>query len=133
MMTMSKDETDAIDLWARNYMFAIEDVDPLAGYIYADHTSWGPGKNQKNTEGKLVYEDKKRVQLEMVDCLSFLEDPDYENFHISTKLLVQSIQNTKKGTRFLCPTNLESLTVRGHYGASHFDYVRIQVNGCNLG
>ena len=69
----------------------------------------------------------------MVDCLSLLDDPDYENFHVSTKLLVESILNTKKDKRFLCPVNLESLVVRGHYGAAYFDYVRIQVIGCNLG
>ena len=53
----------------------------------------------------------------MVDCLSILEDPDYENLHTSIKLLVESIENTKKDKRFLCPVNLDSLVVRGHYGA----------------
>ena len=45
MMTMAKEETDPIDLWALNYMFAIEDVDPRVGYINVDHTAWGPVKD----------------------------------------------------------------------------------------
>jgi hypothetical protein len=69
----------------------------------------------------------------MVDCASLKEDPNYEQMHISTKLLVESISNTKKGTKFWCPKNLESLIVRGHYGAKYFDYARIVVKGCDLG
>ena len=63
----------------------------------------------------------------MVDCMTLKEDPNFESFHESTKLLVESIQNTRKNTSFLCPVNLESLVVRGHYGATYFDYVRIGV------
>ena len=69
----------------------------------------------------------------MVDCLSLLEDPGKESLHTSTKMLIETIQNDKKNSRFLCPTNLDSLVVRGHYGAKYFDYVHIRVNGCNLG
>ena len=131
MMTMAKEESEPIDLWARNYMFAIEDIDPRAGYIYADHTAWGPGKDKAKTTK--LYEDKDINVLEMVDCLSLLEDPEYENFHISTKLLIQSIQNTRRNKRFLCPVNIETLVVRGHYGAKNFDYVKLAVKGCTLG
>jgi len=65
--------------------------------------------------------------------MTLKDDPDFENFHESTKLLVKSILNTRRNTSFSCPVNLESLVVRGHYGATHFDYVRISVKGCDLG
>ena len=38
MMTMAKEEQDPIDLWALNFMFAIEDIDPRAARITVDHT-----------------------------------------------------------------------------------------------
>lgn len=65
--------------------------------------------------------------------MTLKNDPNFENFHESTKLLVKSIQNTRRNTSFLCPINLESLVVRGHYGATHFDYIRIGVRGCDMG
>ena len=45
MMTMAKEESEPIDLWAMNYIFAIEDIDPRAGSINVDSNAWGPGKN----------------------------------------------------------------------------------------
>ena len=45
MMTMAKEQTEPIDLWAMNYMFAIQDVDPRVGYIHAEQVTWGPKKN----------------------------------------------------------------------------------------
>ncbi len=38
MMTMAKEEIDPIDLWALNFIFAIEDIDPRAGHIIVEHT-----------------------------------------------------------------------------------------------
>ncbi len=131
MMTMAKEESEPIDLWARNYMFAIEDIDPRAGYIYADHIAWGPGKDKAKTVK--LYEDKDINKIEMVDCLSLLEDPDYESFHISTKLLIETVKNTKAGEDYLCPVDLESLNIRGHWGTRYFEFVGIEVMGCRLG
>lgn len=126
MMTMAKDETEPIDLGAMNFIFAIEDIDPRAGRVVVKHTAWGPGKNKQEANGKL-YVDSNRTTIEMVDCASLSEDPKYDDFHIATKLLLDSIALTRKGTKFLCPVNLESLVVRGHYGAKYFEYVKISI------
>ena len=39
----------------------------------------------------------------------------------------------KKPNGWLCPSELESLEVRGSWGAPNFDYVQITLLGCNLG
>ena len=123
---MAKEEQEPIDLWALNFMFAVESVDPRVARVTVSHVLWGPDKNKDDEEtGETLYEDKQYREVEMVDCISLKDDPDYENFHESTKLLIESIENTRKNTSFLCPVNLESLVVRGHYGATEFDYVRI--------
>ena len=41
--------------------------------------------------------------------------------------MLQSDQN------LLCPVGLESLTIRGDFGADNFDFVKISVIGCDLG
>ena len=38
----------------------------------------------------------------------------------------------KGGTDFLCPINLDSLDLEGHYGSKMFTYFEIVVLGCNL-
>lgn len=58
MMTMAKEEQDPIDLWALNFMFAVEHVDPRAARITVDAIQWGPGKD-KDASKVLNYEDKK--------------------------------------------------------------------------
>ena len=131
---MAKEEVDPIDLAALNFMFAIEQVDPRVARVVVTHVQWGPGKNEYDeSTGDVLYKDKQYKEIEMVDCMKLKEDPDFENFHDSTKLLVESIQKTRQNTNFLCPINYENLVVRGHYGATYFDYVRIFVYGCDLG
>ena len=34
---------------------------------------------------------------------------------------------------FLCPANLESMPLRGNFGSKYFDYVKLKVEGCDLG
>ena len=39
--------------------------------------------------------------------------------------------NTKFG--YLCPINIEEMSVQGQFGSSIFNYVRISLEGCDLG
>ena len=135
MMTMAKEENENIDLWAGHYMFAIKAIDPKVAFIDTYHAYWGPGEEDEGDENDEFsrYEDVEYSDIKMVDCLSLLEDPDYENFHTTTKQLITTIKNTKAGAAYLCPVNLESLNVRGHWGTRYFEYVGIEVMGCRLG
>lgn len=111
MITMEKDEQIAIDLWKNNFAFAIEAVDPKIGRIDVRYFVWGEQKLSKS--------------IQMVDCKTLLDQPDFEQMHKSRKLLVQRVANSKRDHSFLCPVNLESLKVRGSYGSSNFDYLQI--------
>ena len=35
--------------------------------------------------------------------------------------------------KFLCPVGLDSLMLRGAFGQNNFDFVRIEVKGCDMG
>ena len=39
----------------------------------------------------------------------------------------------KSDQNFLCPVGLDSLKIRGDFGADNFDFVKISVIGCDLG
>ena len=89
MMTMAKEEVDPIDLAALDFMFAIEQVDPRVARVVVTHVQWGPGKNEYDeSTGDVLYKDKQYKEIEMIDCMKLKDDPDFENFHDSTKLLV---------------------------------------------
>ena len=51
-----------------------------------------------------------------------------EHFNIESLNLIR-----KGGTDFLCPVNINSLDLEGHFGSDMFSYFEIVVLGCDLG
>ena len=63
MITMEKDEKIPIDLWKNNFAFAIEAVDPKIGRVDVRHFLWA--------------EQKLSTSIQMVDCKTLLDQPDF--------------------------------------------------------
>ena len=71
----------------------------------------------------------------MISCDEYLEGGEHTSVNLSNKqVLVDNIQlDRKRGVQFLCPYVPDSLRVRGHFGSSNFDYVKLKIEGCDLG
>lgn len=82
-----------IDLWSLGFMFAIEDIDPRVGRINVKQTSWTQDAGKVETFVK------------MVPCT----DPNYVSNNAAFKL--DNLLRGRKDSKFLCPTDLESLTL----------------------
>lgn len=82
MMTMAEEKIDPIDLWALNFVFAVEDIDPRAGRIVVEHVKWGKAEGASQSD---PYISKIKTPIEMVNCTSLRDEPDFETMHESTK------------------------------------------------
>ena len=71
----------------------------------------------------------------MVDCTEYLEGGRLADFELGKKkILVDNISlGRKRDATFLCPYVETDLMVRGHFGSIRFDYVKLKIEGCNLG
>ena len=38
-----------------------------------------------------------------------------------------------KGMSFLCPYNIDSLRIQGSFTSAHYEYVKLELLGCDLG
>ena len=67
----------------------------------------------------------------MIDCRELLVEKggDNRHFHFS----IEKLEKSKPGVTWLCPHNIESLSIRGSFGSEFFDFVRIRLTGCDLG
>ena len=74
MMTMEKDESIPIDLWANNFVFAVEAIDPRIGRLVVEHYSWA--------------DDKIKTDIQMTECKDFIKDPSFDKFSLSKKQLI---------------------------------------------
>ena len=123
MTTMSQDDV-LIDIWKMDYMFAIENIDPRVGRIKAQQVEWDFKEGRKT-----------KTEIEMVDCTEYLEGGRLAHFELGKKkILVDNISlGRKRDATFLCPYVETDLKVRGHFGSIRFDYVKLNIEGCNLG
>ena len=48
-------------------------------------------------------------------------------------MLQSNIERVSARMSFLCPQGIDSLVVRGGLGSPDFDYVKVSVEGCDLG
>lgn len=71
----------------------------------------------------------------MVDCVEFMSGGKFEYLREeSHRELLKNVQLARKsGATFLCPANVNQMPVRGSFSSELFDYVRIKVEGCDLG
>lgn len=124
MTTMGQEE-DMIDLKELKFFFAIEKLDPKVGRIIVTQNYW-----DSNMEAG-----KSKTEIEMVDCFEFMPGGKYDHLREeSHRELLKNVQLARKsGATFLCPANVDSMPVRGSFSSELFDYVRIKVEGCDLG
>ena len=128
-MTLLPSDNEAIDLWKLDFMFAIEDLDPRVGRIEANHVVWDFRGEKSN---------KQRSKLDLIDCNEYLKEDgthkdkfkDLGGKQILIDTLNLERKLASKRTRTLCPANVDSLRLNGHYGTNVFEYVEIKVFGC---
>ena len=127
-MTLLPSENEAIDLWKLDFMFAIEDLDPRVGQIQASHVVWDFRGEKSN---------KQKSQLNLIDCNEYVrEDGTHRGKELGGKQILLDTLNLERKLEYkrtLCPADVDSLTVNGHYGSNLFEYVEIKVKGCELG
>ena len=69
----------------------------------------------------------------MVNCRELEPGGAYEYVSNNDEFpLMGLFQDRKKGD-FVCPVEIDSLELIGHYGSPEFDYVEVKLLGCNLG
>ena len=109
-------------------MFAIENIDPRVGRIKVTKVSW----DNRESETK-----KEKQVIEMIDCKEYQEGGKYASFDLKKKkTLIDNINVDRlQDSTFLCPkiAENESLNVQGHFGSKMFQYVKLKIEGCDLG
>ena len=127
-LTMMGADDVSIDIWELDFMFAIENLDPRIGRVIVTQTTW----DFRDGDTK-----KEKQNIEMVDCREYQEGGEYENFDLRhKKTLIDNINMTRKtDSTFLCPylPNDSSMTIQGHFGSEYFQYVKLKIEGCDLG
>ena len=118
-MAIEPYEDSIIDLWGLGFMFAVENVDPKVGRVQVSQVHVESGE-------EIV---KNATPLELVQCEELWKKNAFNNQNFKYSKLMQG----KKPNGWLCPSELESLEVRGSWGAPNFDFVEISLLGCNLG
>lgn len=99
-MLQMASEDKKIDLWALDYMFAVEKLDPEVGRVQATQTIWG----------KSVKKVKKNIEL--VDCTEFLPGGKYTGGLNNPNFSIESLATLRKtGLSFLCPYGIDEMTV----------------------
>ena len=71
--------------------------------------------------------------IELVDCQDLYQSKERNEFTKSELTILDSLAFDRNGSKFICPVMPETLIVRGHFKAEHFDYVSIYTEGCNMG
>ena len=115
-----EDNQVVTDLWGLGFFFAIEKVRPEVGNIVATHKSWISGGEKVVTP------------LELMDCseLFMLQDGILNQDKLAFKRVINLQKRDNK--EFLCPVNIDDLLVSGHFGSELFQFVNIELQGCNL-
>ena len=67
----------------------------------------------------------------MVDCRELLDKKDGTNYsnneNFDIKKIIKSLNK-----KFLCPKDLDELTLQGNYGDDIFKFIKITIEGCQL-
>ena len=98
-------------------MFAISDIDPSIGRVRLDQVSHLDGKKRKVIK-----------PLQMVDCRELLKE---ENGSNNDQFDIEKILN-RFDNNFLCPKDINEMTLQGNYGDDIFKFIKITVDGCQL-
>ena len=101
-------------------MFAIEDVEPRIGKIATKQVYWGNNK------------EKKKYPVELVNCKELLPGGSHEGRSSNSDFLLEKLQQSgrEKVENYLCPVDIQSLSLHGHYGSETFNYFEIKLTGC---
>ena len=118
-MAIEPYESATIDLWELGFMFAVENMDPKVGRVEVNQVHYESGE-------EII---KYVTPLELVRCEELWKKNAFNNQNFQ----YSKLQQGKKPFGWLCPSELESLEVRGSWGAPNFDFVEISLLGCNLG
>ena len=70
-MTALESQDELIGLWERDFVFALENVDPRVGRITAEQVFWTV---QEDGSTERVYQ-----EINLVDCKEFLPEGNKEN------------------------------------------------------
>ena len=121
-------ENEIIDLWKLDFMFAIESIDARVGRIKAQQVSWVFSEDEIH---------KNKTEIQLIDCREYLKDGGGTHSHVdlgNKRQLLEGLLLTRKNyAKFLCPSDIDSLKVEGNFGSEKFQYVKIKVEGCDLG
>ena len=72
--------------------------------------------------------------LDMVDCTEVLPGGQHsENAENNAEFSFEQLMEGLDASNFLCPINLDSLTIGGKEQSDLFEFVQISLKGCNLG
>lgn len=124
MIAMSQAADIVIDLWQLDYMFAIENIDPRVGTIKAQQVSWVFTPEEDT---------RVRTEIELVNCNEYLKGGRLADYDLKAKrFIIDGMNmNRRRDATFLCPYVPEGLKVRGHFSTERFDYVKINIVGCD--
>ena len=111
-------DDDQVELGSLDFMFAIKNIDPKLGRITAKQTLWG------------TKQDFLAIDIEMVDCNELLPGGSHEDKQNNKNFDLEILNNFGSDLGYLCPINIEDLTVSGYFGSDIFNYVIIEVLGC---
>ena len=112
------DVEQPIDLYKLGYMFALHKIDPKIGRIKASQTTW-------HWDGE-----KTKIDIPMVDCTNLLSDAGNPTAGTINEHFNPYTTTFRYKAEFVCPQT-EKLIVQGHFGSPHFQYVSIQILGCD--
>ena len=71
----------------------------------------------------------------MVSCSELLPGGAFEDYGniFNDYLSLDTLLNGPNNEKYMCPLNLDSMLVEGSYEDEIFQYVKIEVSGCQLG
>ena len=111
---------EKIDLWELGYTFAIENIDPSLGTVYAEHVTWGTNEDRNQ---------RVATPITLVDCKELLPGGAYENQNTST-IDYANILKGRRQSSFLCPADVDQLYVQGNFVSDNFEFVKIAIKAC---
>ena len=81
-----------------------------------------------NGEKKKTYN-----KIEMVKCSELFPGGKYSEFNNNPQFPYEVFLRDADPEKFNCPIRLDALPIRGKYGDRKFEFIRILLEGCDLG
>ena len=69
--------------------------------------------------------------IELVDCDELLDGKSYEGKSNNIEFNLDKLKSLKHEFGDLCPLNIDQLKIKGQYGDKSFNYISIEMLGCN--